>query len=314
MGHYDRQGRWQGSGQPGQGGEQGTQHPVQYGGVRPQDVRSDSTPSSTSAGDYAGQGSYGGEGGPREDGGWAGQGTTQRAGDSGSSQSSRSGDQAWASEGSPGASQGSSPDPNIGHSRAGGTHTAGSNFPSGPSQHHFDPDYEQWRNEQIRRLDDDYRRWREDRDKNQAARPSSEALHDSGMDPSMGDAGAQRLDSSQGGGGMQSGSSSKGSNLGSGDGSGSPITDSGSSTTGGMHANPLGAAGSKPDSGRQRRRRRRPGREEQVVGVVGGGLDGATLLPLPRAGEGWGRSGGFEPHAASPLQRLRLASRNAHCK
>ena len=26
-----------------------------------------------------------------------------------------------------------------------------------------------------------------------------------------------------------------------------------------------------------------------------------ALLPLPRAGEGWGRSGGFEPHAASPL-------------
>lgn len=32
-----------------------------------------------------------------------------------------------------------------------------------PNEQQFDPDYQQWRSEQMRNLDDDYRNWRRDR-------------------------------------------------------------------------------------------------------------------------------------------------------
>lgn len=34
---------------------------------------------------------------------------------------------------------------------------------AGHEQHHFDPDYHQWRSEQLRNLDEDYRSWRQER-------------------------------------------------------------------------------------------------------------------------------------------------------
>jgi cytochrome c oxidase cbb3-type subunit IV len=39
------------------------------------------------------------------------------------------------------------------------------------------------------------------------------------------------------------------------------------------------------------------------------GQQGSHRLPLPLAGEGWGRDGGFEPHAASPASDSGLQAR-----
>lgn len=35
--------------------------------------------------------------------------------------------------------------------------------PGGPQQHHHDPDYHQWRSEQLQNFDNDYQRWRQER-------------------------------------------------------------------------------------------------------------------------------------------------------
>lgn len=72
MGHYDRQGRWKGSGQPGQ-------PPAPAGARRanPDGAAGGERTRAAQAGSVSG--SYSGEGGPREDGGWAGQDAAQHA-------------------------------------------------------------------------------------------------------------------------------------------------------------------------------------------------------------------------------------------
>lgn len=72
MGHYDRQGRWKGSGQPGQ-------PPAPAGARRgnPDGAAGGERTRAAQAGSVSG--SYSGEGGPREDGGWAGQEAAQHA-------------------------------------------------------------------------------------------------------------------------------------------------------------------------------------------------------------------------------------------
>lgn len=84
--------------------------------------------------------------------------------------------------------------------------------PAGSGQEHFDPDYHQWREAQMKRFDDDYRQWRQERYRRfseefsqwRQSRDASSAAADTGASSARGGAEPRGPSTSRGDGGAAS--------------------------------------------------------------------------------------------------------------